>query len=433
MAAFADTPAHTMKENLETFKAPTGTKDILPAEAAVWYSIEEKCRDIFSLYGYQPIRTPLFEQSGLFNRSLGEETEIVKKQMFLIQRQTETFCLRPEATAAVVRAYLENNLDKTDGFIKLYYIGPMFRAERPQKGRLRQFHHIGIEALGSSSPYLDSEIIALARRILEELAINGYQIKINSLGCPGDKQTLTRLLREKLKEKLEELCEDCTDRFNRNVFRILDCKNDGCKQIIGALDLQYTDYLCDSCLQHFTIVKNNLDALKIDYHPCTTLVRGLDYYTRTVFEISHPGIGAQDALGAGGRYDTLITNLGGPDLGAMGFAFGLERLLLAAQKESGAFAKNMSVFVITLGEEAQKKGFLLLQELRQAHISCDMDYENKSLKGQMRKAHESKARFAAIIGENELAKQAIALKDMSVGSQHEIALTNVVNEIKERL
>ncbi|HAH21527.1 MAG: histidine--tRNA ligase [Omnitrophica WOR_2 bacterium GWF2_43_52] len=422
-----------MKENIETFKAPTGTKDILPAEAAVWLSVEEKCRDIFDLYGYKPIRTPILEHSGLFNRSLGEETEIVKKQMFLIPRQTEIFCLRPEATAAVVRAYLENNLDKTDGFMKLYYMGPMFRAERPQKGRLRQFHHIGIEAIGSSNPYVDSEIIALARGILEELKISGYQIKINSLGCPEDKQTLNRLLREKLKDKLEKLCEDCNDRFNRNVFRILDCKNDGCKQVVSELDLQYNEYLCQPCLQHFTIVKNNLDALKVDYHSSTSLVRGLDYYTKTVFEISHPGLGAQDALGAGGRYDTLITNLGGPHLGAMGFAFGLERLLLAAPQESGVFAENLSVFVITLGEQAQKKGFLLLQELRQARISCDMDYEDKSLKAQMRKAHDSKARFAAILGENELAKQVIALKDMRAGSQHEIAFTTIVNEIKERL
>lgn len=422
-----------MNENPEIFKAPSGTKDILPDEASLWQFVEEKAKEIFSAYGYRPIRTPIFENNSLFNRSLGEETEIVKKQMFLIQRQKETFCLRPEATAAVVRAYLENNLDKTESFLKLYYTGPMFRAERPQKGRLRQFHHIGVEALGSSSPYLDAEIIALSQKILQGLNISGYQININSLGCPQDKQKLSQLLREKLKGKLTKLCADCNQRFSRNVFRILDCKHAGCKQVVNELDLQYNDYLCPDCARHFSIVKNSLNRLNLNYLTNITLVRGLDYYTRTVFEISHPELGAQDALGAGGRYDNLIAELGGPNLGAIGFAYGVERLLLVTKLQPQSFAKGLNVYIISLGDAAQKEGFCLLNALRGQNIAADMDYEDKSLKAQMRRANDVKARFAALLGENELTKQVITLKDMRTGNQEEIPLNAFVDEIKKRL
>ena len=408
-------------------------KDLLPAEAYLWQEAEDKAKAAFNLYGYKPIRTPLLEEEGLFNRSLGNETEIVKKQMFVIRHSEDSYVLRPEATAGVVRAYIENNLDKTDSFVKLYYIGPMFRAERPQKGRLRQFHHIGAEALGSNSPYLDSEIISLIKYILDALGISGYELKLNSLGCPEDKQKLSRMLQDRLKDETEKLCPDCKERLNRNVFRILDCKNENCKQVVSRLSLTLEDYLCQECSEHFSAVKKNLDKLNINYTLSPHLVRGLDYYNRTVFEISHKDLGAQDALGAGGRYDNLIFELGGPKSGAVGFALGMERLLLVAACRPHGHAGQTKVFVVTLGEEAKKEGFQLLDKLREADIASDMDYENKSLKGQMRKANDLGVKFTILIGDEELKKQSLLLKDMASGTQEEIGFDNFIGEIKKRL
>ena len=413
------------------FKVPAGMKDILPEEAFLWQDLEEKARKVFTLYGYLPIRTPVMEYSSLFNRSLGQETELVKKQMFLIQREEETYCLRPEATAAVVRAYLENGLDKTNQFSKLYYLGAMFRAERPQKGRLRQFHHIGVEALGAASPYMDAEVIALAVRLLDEFGISGYQLILNSLGCRDDRKRLSDILLERLAPKKEGLCPDCRERFNRNIFRVLDCKNEGCKDIVSGLKLECADYLCQGCLKHFAQVKERLDNLGLGYSLRVTLVRGLDYYTGCVFEISHSGLGAQDALGAGGRYDNLIQELGGPNLGAVGFALGVERLLLAVEgRKPQAASRKIKVFVVTLGEEAKKNGFELLDKLRKNGVSCDMDYEDKSLKGQMRRANDLGAGWTAIIGDNEIKKGIITLKDMKAGSQTEVNSDNFMEEIK---
>lgn len=421
-----------MVENFKKFKIPSGMKDILPAEAYAWQEIEDKARAAFNLYGYMPLRTPLLEEEGLFNRSLGNETEIVKKQMFIIRHSEDTYALRPEATAGVVRAYLENNLDKTDSFIKLYYLGPMFRAERPQKGRLRQFHHIGAEALGSPSPYLDSEIISLIKYILDALGISGYELKLNSLGCPADKQKLSRLLQDKLKDKLEILCPDCHERFSRNVFRVLDCKNENCKQVVSGLNLKSRDYLCDDCREHFGVVMKNLNKLNIHYTSSPSLVRGLDYYNRTVFEISHKDLGAQDALGAGGRYDNLIFELGGPKSGAVGFALGIERLLLLANVFSNASAK-LKVFIAALGNQAKEESLILLEGLRREGISADIDYEDKSLKGQMRKANDLGVKFTVLIGDQELKKQILLLKDMASGTQEEISFNNFIGEIKKRM
>lgn len=416
------------------FNSPAGMKDILPEEALLWHLIEEKAISIFNLYGYKPLRTPILEERALFNRSLGEETEIVRKQMFEVRRgSSESYALRPEATAAVVRSYLENNLDKTDSFIKLYYIGPMFRAERPQKGRLRQFHHIGVEALGSGSPYLDSEIIALAQRILEELKVHGWTIRLNSLGCSSDRQKLKDILFVKLKSQLNKLCADCNERYKKNIFRVLDCKNEGCALVVAALQLRYEDYLCGGCSEHFLIVRENLDRLKINYSLSPTLVRGLDYYSRTVFEITHRGLGAQDAIAAGGRYDRLISDLGGPELGAAGFAFGVERLILASGLESEAAKPRLDIFMATLGNSAREQGFALLQKLREARIASETDYENKSLKGQLRKANDLAVRFVALLGDDELKKQTILLKDMRSGKQEEISLDSFVEAVKIRI
>jgi histidyl-tRNA synthetase len=410
------------------YKRITGTKDILPEEVCWWQKIEEISRKIFSIYNYREIRPPIIEDAALFNRSLGEFTEIVQKQMFLITNKTDIYALRPEGTASAVRAYLENNLDKTKGFVKLYYIGPMFRLERPQKGRLRQFHHIGIEVIGSTSPEIDVEVISLADTLLKAYSISGYTIEINTIGCSKDKKELMKILQKELEDKLGGLCADCNQRFKNNVLRILDCKNQACQEVIKKISLEHK-HLCPECLKHFSEVKDGLSALKVNYEVSPLLVRGLDYYTSTVFEIKHPGLGAQDAIGAGGRYDNLVKELGGPQLGAMGFAFGVERLLLATGQEAEDTNKSL-IYIITLGDQARKEGLKILAGLRKAEISSDADYETKSLKGALRSANDSGVKFAVIIGEDELKKNVVMLKNMQTGEQRKIKQENLIKEFK---
>ena len=409
------------------FKRVSGTKDILPSEAVLWQRLEEISRNTFALYNFKEIRPPLIEESALFNRSLGESTEIVQKQMFLIKNKDETYALRPEGTASIVRSYIENDLDKRCGFVKFYYIGPMFRLERPQKGRLRQFHHIGCEAIGSFEANLDVEIISLADNLLRNFFIEGYKIKINSLGCLNDKHKLIDTLRNKIKNKVDQLCAECQNRFTHNPLRILDCKNEPCQKVIPSLNIS-EEYLCPDCKIHFNKVCAGLDALKINYVVSPHLVRGLDYYTGTVFEISHDELGAQDAIGAGGRYNNLLRELDGPDLGAIGFAFGVERLLLVPSPKSQVPSKNLT-YLITLGEEAKKEGGRLLNKLRKNGISADTDYENKSIKGAMRQANDNGAKFVLIIGDSELARGTITVKKMQSGEQKEVKAEDLINEL----
>lgn len=406
-------------------KGVPGTKDILPEEISRWQKIEEVSRSIFSVYNYKEVRPPLIEDAKLFNRSLGESTEIVQKQMFLIKHKDDVYALRPEGTASIVRLYIENNLHKNSGFVKLYYIGPMFRLERPQKGRLRQFNHVGCEVIGSQDSSVDVEVISLADNLLQNFSINGYKIKINSLGCAKDKKELAEILRKALKDKINSLCPDCQVRFKTNVLRILDCKNEACQEVTKQLDI-HKDYLCPECKTHFAKVRQGLDALGIDYEIVPYLVRGLDYYTRTVFEIIHSDLGSQDALGAGGRYDNLVKELGGPDLGAMGFAFGIERLLLVDGQPACADNKNL-VYIITLGDEARRQGLKVLDCLRKAGIRSDTDYEGKSLKGAMRQAGSLAAKYVLIIGEDELKGGTVTIKDMESGEQTEVKQEEVLN------
>jgi histidyl-tRNA synthetase len=406
------------------FKRVSGTKDILPEESGVWQAIEETSRRIFSSYNFKEIRPPLVEDAALFNRSLGESTEIVQKQMFIINNKEETYALRPEGTASIVRAYIENNLDKISQFSKFYYIGPMFRLERPQKGRLRQFNHIGCEAIGSYDPSLDVEIISLADHLLKGLSISGYKIKLNSLGCPQDKAKLIESLHQELKNKTGDLCDDCKERIKKNILRVLDCKNETCKKIIQTLKIE-DKYLCGSCSTHFDAVRAGLNSLNIKYEIAPHLVRGLDYYTQTVFEITHPELGSQDAIGAGGRYNNLVKELDGPDTGAIGFALGVERLLLATTIKPELKNNNL-VYIITLGKEARNKGMEILANLRANGITADMDYEGKSIKGAMRKASGLKTKIALIIGEDELKKETVMLKDMNSGEQKEIKIMDLI-------
>ena len=413
------------------FSAPRGTADILPSEVRLWTDLESAARTIFSHYNYKEIRTCVFEDRELFKRSLGQTSDVVNKQLLELRSQKEgdetgeTYALRPEGTASIVRSYVENDFDKRESISKFFYIGAMFRGERPQKGRLRQFHQIGAEAIGPSTlnPYLDAEMISLSVRLLDAFGISGYHIKINNLGDVTDKENFSKYLREKLGSVLTSLCKDCQDRFERNVFRVLDCKNKQCIEVVDRLKLN-DSALSSASKDYFNKVKKALDSLHIKYEQSLKLVRGLDYYNYTVFEILHSGLGSQDAIGAGGRYNHLVAQLGGEDkneIGAIGFSLGMERILLVKKDDSDK-KNEVDIFMIALDEESFRHAFLLLNELRAAGLEADIDYKMGSLKSQMRTADKYGARFVVIIGEDELKKDVLILKNMKTAQQQELSL-----------
>ena len=414
-------------------KALRGTKDILPEEIGLWQYIENNSRDILNIYGYKEIRTPIIEEASLFVRSMGDKSDIVKKEMYVFSdRGGRNIALRPEATASIVRAYIENSLSQGSGQAKLFYIGPMFRAERPQQGRQRQFYQIGVEAIGSDSPFIDTEVIILAVRLLESLGIKKFHVKINSLGCHKDKLAIIDKYRDSIKPYLGKLCDDCKFRFNKNALRIFDCKEESCRAIVENIKAQ--DLMCSDCNEHFDKVKQGLDTIGIDYKIDHKIVRGLDYYTKTVFEITQDDLGAKDAICAGGRYNNLIKELGGKDTPAIGFAFGMERLVLALSSNLSTRApghQGTRVFIAIAGEALYKEAFKLLNSMRGAGIASEMDYESKSLKAQMRKAEKSGARFVVILGEDEFKRGNVMLRDMSSSSQKEIELKRVTEELKD--
>lgn len=422
-----------MKKIKMQVKALRGTKDLLPHETRLWTILEDKARTIFNLFNYEEIRTPIIEETSLFVRSIGEGTDIVEKQMYtFLDRGERSIALRPEATASAVRAYLEHGMDKSAGLIKLFYLGPMFRAERPQAGRARQFHQIGVEAIGSYSPYLDAEIITLLSRILSSFGIRNYTVKLNSLGCEHDKKELSSGLRKLLEGKLNDFCDDCKARHSKNVLRILDCKNEKCKNSIRAIFNGTVDYLCSKCRVHFDAVKDALSGLKIAYELEPYLVRGLDYYTKTTFEVTHQKLGAQDAIAAGGRYDSLVSDFGGPEKGACGFAIGMERTVMAVE-DAPAIDTKIDVYLATIGEAAYNLGFKLAMELRNNGVAVELDYEGKSLKAQMRAAGRLNARFVGLIGDDEIKNNAVTLRDMHTKEQRSIPQNNFVDEIRRSL
>lgn len=423
----------------QQYSLPRGTADILPEQIAIWQKIETNSRNLLSRWGYREIRTPLFEETELFARSMGQTSDIVQKQMLNLTGQGQeaedksNFSLRPEGTAAIVRSYIQNDLDKKEALSKLFYIGPMFRGERPQKGRLRQFHQIGAEAIGpnSASPYLDAEIITLAVRLLQEAGLKAEQfnVKINTLGSTQDKENFSKFLREQLASKKQSLCPDCQNRFDRNVFRILDCKNKSCKEIVAQLDLNHS-YLSEESRRYFGEVQSALTSVGIKFEVHMTLVRGLDYYTHTVFEISSSSLGSQDALGAGGRYGSLVSQLGGPEVDAIGFALGFERILLALG-ETNVAERELDAVFISLDENSLKQNFSLIQQVRAAGLAADMSFKLGSMKSQMRLADKMKARYVIILGGNELQKGVVTVKNMQDGSQEEVSLKNIDHLLKK--
>ena len=414
-----------------------GTRDILPAEAGEWQRLEAVARDIFKIYGYGEIRTPVIEETGLFIKSVGEDTDIVKKEMFsFVDRGERNISLRPEGTAPIVRAYLENNLSKTDPFQKFYYIGPMFRAERPQAGRLRQFHQVGVEAIGSNHPALDAEVIIVMARLLDSFGIKGYEMKLNNLGCRDDKRKLSATLKEAFSDKEASalLCDDCKRRAQVNPLRVLDCKNENCRTMVRK-HFKEIDFLCPGCKEHFDGVLKLLGTAGIKYAIDPYIVRGLDYYTRTVFEASCGKLGAQNAVGAGGRYDNLVSDMGGPDTGACGFAIGIDRVMLSIDKVSGANAGEdvPGIFIAPIGKDAYKKAFSVLNEIRNSGIACDIDFEGRSLKSQMRAADKLKARFVLIIGDDEIKKGEAVLRDMRTKEQLCVGFDRLAETIRKKI
>ena len=408
-------------------KVLRGTKDILPKDMEMWQYIESSARKIFTIFGYREIRTPIIEEASLFIRGIGDGTDIVQKEMYVFSdRGGRTVALRPEATASVVRAYIEN-YEGLEPFIKLFYMGPMFRSERPQKGRQRQFHQLGVEVIGSDNPFLDVEVILLAVRFMDKLRIEDFSLKINSLGCPNDKLKIIEKHKKSIEPYLGSLCSECKERYSRNILRIFDCKNAGCRKVVAEIKAE--NLLCRDCTAHFKKVQDGLTKLGIDYVVDTKIVRGLDYYTKTVFEIVQGDLGAKDAICAGGRYNNLIKDMGGKDSPAVGFAFGIERLILAGQERVFDRGDILDFFIVTTNENLYEEAFVLMNRLRDAGYSCDTCYEKKSLKAQMRRAQRSGAKFVIIFGEEEFQRHKIILRDMEKREQKEVGLEKIIEEI----
>lgn len=412
--------------------APRGTKDILPDTVGDWLYIEKEIRALCKRFGYQEIRTPVFEHTELFQRGIGEGTDVVDKEMYTFtDRGGRSVTLRPENTASAVRAYLQNKLYAEADLVKLFYIGSMFRYDRPQAGRLREFHQFGIEALGESNPAVDAEVILLAIKLLEGLGLKDLELSINSVGCPECRSQYRTMLQDFFRDKLEDLCEDCKSRFDRSPLRILDCKKDSDKPYMADAP-KITDCLCEECSSHFEALKQHLAKAGVGFKHDPRLVRGLDYYTKTAFEIKYPPLGAQSAVAGGGRYDGLIEEMGGNHTPAVGFATGLERLLLALENQNLLPDKNRSVdaYVVALGEKAQAEAFKLVMDLRDAGLSAAIDYAGRSMKAQMKQANKLNAKYAVILGDDEIAEGAALIRSMADSSQEKVAFDAVIEKIK---
>ncbi len=408
-----------------------GMNDILPGEVETWQQLEAKAREVFAVYGYAEIRVPVVEKTELFCRSIGETTDIVEKEMYTFEDKSgNSLTLRPEGTAPVMRSFIQNKLHSLDPVAKLYYMGPMFRYERPQKGRYRQFHQIGAEVVGVDDPRIDAQLLAMLCHFFEEADISDVELQINSLGCPECRPAYRQALTAYLEERLEALCDDCRRRLRSNPLRVLDCKVSGCREATAAAP-SVLDHLCGGCGDHFAKVQGYLVGLGLSFAVNPRMVRGLDYYTKTTFEMVTGSLGAQNAVAAGGRYDGLIRDLGGPPLPGIGFAMGVERLVLLKGGTGSAVAPD--IFLAALGEKAADEGFLIMSRLQRRGIRAEMDYLGKSLKAQMRRADKLQARFVLILGEEELSRGTAPLRVMAGGEQTEVSLEGLEEFLAGRL
>ncbi len=407
-----------------------GTRDILPAEVGRWQQVERVARAVCERYGYVEIRTPVIEREELFAKGTGESTDIVQKEMYAFtDKGGDRITLRPEATPSMVRAFVEHSLEQELPFAKLYSLGPMFRYERPQKGRYRQFHQLDVEVFGVADAAVDGEVIEMASAFVSDLGIETADLVINSVGCADCRPRFSAALLEALGERVPELCGDCQRRARTNPLRIFDCKVPADQPIIDALP-HSEDFLCDACRAHFDEVKRHLDAYGLLYRVSHRLVRGLDYYTRTTFEILGAGLGAQNALLGGGRYDHLVKRLGGPDRAGIGFAAGLERLVLALSEGAGS-TTVADAFVVAIGDGSWPAARVLARDLRKAGLTALIDYDGHSSKSQMKRANRSGARRVLILGEDELARQQVTIKEMETGHQHTVARDQVTAHLLE--
>ena len=417
-------------------KAPRGTKDITPKDAYKWNYVENKFREICSLFGYEEMRTPVFEHTELFKRSVGDTTDIVQKEMYsFTDKGGRDITLKPEGTAGVVRAFIENKLYADTQPTKLFYITPCFRYERPQAGRQRQFHQFGIEALGSDKPSLDAEVIALAVQFFTEVGLKDLAVSINSVGCPTCRAEYNARLKEYLDAKSDVLCETCLERKDKNPMRVIDCKNPTCKENLNDIPFM-VDHICDDCKDHFEKLQTYLKEMDINFVVDKTIVRGLDYYKKTAFEIISNDIGSQSTVCGGGRYDGLVEQLGGPKgVSGIGFALGAERLLLTMENNNIEIENPYAtdIFIVTIGDEAKTKSFKLLKDLRTNHISAENDHLDRSVKAQFKYSDKIYAKFTIVIGDDELANDTATLKNMSTSEQTTIKLSEIVQELKSRM
>ena len=414
-------------------RKPKGTQDFLPEQIGNWHFIEQYMRDICKTYGFNEIRTPIFEDTKLFLRGIGETTDVVQKEMYTFStgdHTDQTFTLRPENTASAVRAYLENKVYGKEGLTKWFYIGPMFRHDKPQAGRYRQFHQFGAEVLGSQSPVVDSEVICMILQLLRSFGLQDLNVEVNSVGCPNCRPAYREKLIAFFEPKKEQLCPDCQERLYKNPLRILDCKNETCKDLsVGAPEIH--EHLCTECHDHFEEVKTLLDAANIQYNLNPRLVRGLDYYTKTAFEVQYTPLGAQSAVAGGGRYDGLVEQLEGPSTPAIGFAMGMERLLLALEKQNllPEPAVDPSVFVVALGDAAKVEAFKIVQSVREHYIPCEMDGQGKSMKAQLKYANKINAKYVIILGDDELANGEAIVRFMETSEQETVPLSTISEHI----
>lgn len=408
-------------------KVQKGTKDILPPEMPLWHFMETKANEVFTKFGAKEIRTPIFEATELFARGVGDTTDIVNKEMYTFEKSERSLTLRPENTAGVVRSFIENGMHRLAAPVKLWYKGPMFRYERPQAGRQRQFHQVGVEVFGIKQATADAEVILMAVNYLKALGLNDLSVELNSLGCPECREEFKKKLKSVIKPYLSELCPDCQARYEKNPLRLLDCKVEECKEIYAKPEIQeviQSDFICEDCANHFNELKGYLDALNINYSINKLLVRGLDYYNRTVFEIKSNNLGSQNAVCGGGRYDSLVRNLGGEDTPAIGFAMGMERLAsLIGQKED----EKLNAYVVCNNPlEAIK----LTEEMRESGVTCEFDLTNKKFVKQLEKASKL-AKFALILGEDEIASGKVTIKNLDTSEQQTVDRKNVLEVIEE--
>ena len=411
--------------------APKGTKDLLPDQVYKWHYVENKFSDICKRYGFKEIRTPMFEHTEVFARGIGDTTDVVQKEMYTFNDHAgRSITLKPEGTSGAVRAFIEHKQYAEVQPTKYYYNTDCFRYEKPQAGRLRHFHQFGIEVFGTSDMLADAEVISLGYDFLTELGITEIQLRINSVGCPDCRRKYRDALKEFLKPRYDELCNTCKDRYERNPMRILDCKSEICKKIVENAP-RMLDYLCDDCRNAFEELKTNLTSMGIEYVIDPNIVRGLDYYTKTAFEFVTTKIGAQGTVCGGGRYDHLIEELGGPPIPGVGFGLGIERLIMLMEANDVKFPEESrpEVFIAVMGEAAKSFGLKLCRELRQKGVIAEMDTLSRNIKGQFKYADRLGAKYTLVIGEDELKKGVVSLKDMAKSEQREIKIENICEEI----